>query len=177
MGESPWGAEDLSASRKNLSQSQTAGPFHRIRAVREQQNVTIRTLSRRTGVPMRQLREEEKPSNDLPLSVIVRWQRALGVPLVDLLVEPDMRLSQSIAQRAKLVRIMKTILTLCEHESDERTTRLSTMLQEQMLDVMPELKEVTSWPSFGSRRPNDEVGRTAQNPVKLDGFVPEQFAD
>lgn len=178
MGTIPWGAnEEVSADGKNLSQTHSAGPYHRVRSVREQQNVTIRTLSRRTGVPMRQLREEEKPCNDLPLSVLVRWQKALDVPLAELLVEPDMRLSQSIAHRAKLVRVMKTVLTLCEHGTDERTGRLTEMLREQMVELMPELTEVTSWPSFGSRRPQDEAGRIGQQPISLDGFASEAMAD
>ena len=168
MGTAPWGAGQVSGDGKNLSQSHPAGPFHRIRAVRQQQNVTIRTVARRTGLPMSQLREEEKPSTDLSMSVLLRWQDALEVPLTELLVEPDMRLSQSIAHRAKLVRVMKSVLTLCEHRSDERTERLAQTLRDQMLEIMPELSEVTSWPSYGTRRPQDELGRIAQQPVPID---------
>ncbi|QDV70315.1 hypothetical protein Poly24_40360 [Rosistilla carotiformis] len=153
------------------------GPFHRIRIVREQQNVTIRTVSRRSGVPMRDLREQEKPSTDVPMSVLLCWRDALDVPLSELLIEPDMRLSQSIAHRAKLVRMMKTILTLCEHGGDQRTQRLTTMLHEQMLELMPELTEVTGWPSFGSRRPQDELGRIGQQPISLDGLNSDALTD
>ncbi|QDV14160.1 hypothetical protein CA51_40540 [Rosistilla oblonga] len=126
---------------------------------------------------MRDLREQEKPSTDVPMSVLMCWRDALEVPLAELLVEPDMRLSQSIAHRAKLVRMMKTILTLCEHGGDERTQRLVTMLREQMLELMPELTEVTGWPSMGSRRSQDELGRIGQQPISLDGFSSDVLAD
>lgn len=153
------------------------GPFHRIREVREQQAVTIRTISRRTGLSMRQLREEEKPSSDLPVSVLMRWQAALEVPLAELLVEPDMRLSQSIAHRAKLVKLMKTTLSLCENVTDARTKRLSQMLHEQVLDLMPELSEVSSWPNIGSRRGSEEIGRIGQHPISLDGMSMDSVYD
>jgi hypothetical protein len=37
--------------------------------------------------------------------------------------------------------------------------RLAEMLREQLLDLMPELKEVSSWPQFGSRRGSGAVAR------------------
>lgn len=178
MGSVPWDDSDGEESgQAKTKPRRVSGPFHRIRAVREQQGVTIRTVSRRSGVPMRDLREQEKPSTDLSISELLCWQDALDVPLADLLVEPDMRLSQSIAHRAKLVRVMKTVLTLSEHGGDERTQRLTTMLHEQMLELMPELNEVSGWPSFGSRRPQDELGRIGQQPISMDGVSSDVLAD
>ncbi|MEZ6089327.1 MAG: helix-turn-helix domain-containing protein [Pirellulaceae bacterium] len=178
MGSAPWGAgNDYAGDSIDGSSTNRPASFHRIRTVREQQGVTIRTISRRTGVAMRDLRQEEKPTTDVSVSVLQRWAEALGVPLSELLVEPDMRLSQSIAHRAKLVRVMKTVLSLIEHGGDERTKRLSENLRGQMLDLMPELKEVTSWPSFGTRRPQDEMGRIGQEPISLSGINIDALQD
>ena len=38
-------------------------------------------------------------------------------------------------------------------------------LVEQLLDLMPELKEVSPWHSVGQRRSLDEMGRIADQPL------------
>ena len=178
MGSAPWGAgNDYAGESCDASSTDRPASFHRIRTVREQQGITIRTVSRRTGLAMRDLRHEEKPSTDVSVSVLQRWAKALGVPLSELLVEPDMRLSQSIAHRAKLVRVMKTVLSLVEHGGDERTKRLSETLHGQMVDLMPELSEITGWPSFGTRRPQDEIGRIGEQPISLSGINMDALQD
>ena len=142
--------------------------WNRLQVVREQQGITLRTVSRRSGVPVRQLRREENPANDLPLSVLHRWQKALEVPLSELLTEPNNQLSDVVGQRAKLVRVMKTALSVCESARDEPTRRLGKMLCEQLLELMPELAEQTAWPSVGSRRGQLDLGRIAENPFRVD---------
>lgn len=144
------------------------GGLNRLREVREQQGVTLRTLSRRTGVSVRQLRQEEDPSSNLSLSALYRWQRALETPVAELLVEPDATLSPVVGQRAKLVRVMKTALSIRERARDQPTRRLSEMLCQQLLEVMPELADQSAWPSTGSRRGHDELGRIAENPLRVD---------
>lgn len=142
--------------------------LNRLREVREQQGITLRTVARRTGVPVRQLRQEEDPSSDLSLAAIYRWQRALETPVGELLVEPDAALSPVVGQRAKLVRVMKTALSIRERARDVPTRRLAEMLCQQLLEVMPELAEQNAWPTTGSRRGHDEVGRIAENPLRVD---------
>jgi hypothetical protein len=88
--------------------------------------------------------------------------------LVELLIEPGNQLSDVISQRAKLVRVMKTARSVCETARDEPTRRLGTMLCEQLLDLMPELAEQTAWPTVGSRRSHADVGRIAENPLRID---------
>src|SRR5690349_17681600 len=84
-----------SSPRDSASQSQTVRSierendsprtFHRIAEVRQQQNLSLRTVSRRTGVEVKELRRQEAASSDLLLSELLLWQKALDVPLVDLL--------------------------------------------------------------------------------------------
>lgn len=142
--------------------------WNRLRIVREQQGLTLRTVSRRSGVPVKQLRQEEDPSNDHPISVLQRWQQALEVPLSELVSEPGNQLSDVVGQRAKLVRVMKTALSVCENARDTASRRLGQMLCEQLLELMPELAEQTAWPSVGSRRSHLDVGKIAENPLKVD---------
>jgi hypothetical protein len=45
-----------------------------------------------------------------------------------------------------------------------------SMLVDQILELMPELADVTPWHTVGQRRTLDDVGRTARNPVADDVF-------
>jgi hypothetical protein len=50
--------------------------------------------------------------------------------------------------------------------------RFATMLEQQLVEVMPELKDVAAWHSIGQRRSPDELGRTAER-VFPDSFFGE----
>ena len=128
--------------------------LQRVAKAREQQGFSLRTISRRTGMDIRTLRAHELPTTDMKLSELRAWQLALEVPLVDL-VEDDLQpLSSPIKDRASLVRIMKTVAAIKEAGGSPRIQRLSEMLFDQMVELMPELKEIGAWPQHGSRRSN-----------------------
>ncbi len=61
--------------------------FHRLAAVRRSQGVSRRTIARRMNVEPAEVRRQEDEQSDLPLSVLYQWQKALDVPLSELLVE------------------------------------------------------------------------------------------
>ena len=67
--------------------------------------------------------------------------------------------------RAKLLRIMKTARSIRNQAHSEPQRRLARFLIGQLLEIMPELKDVSGWPVVGHRRTADEVGRIAENPV------------
>lgn len=143
---------------------------HRIAEVRQQQGVSVRSAARRMGVPMEQVRREEKPDTDLSLSDLARWQKALEVPLIDLLVENHAPLSAPVLKRAKWLRLMKTVKALIELKAAPAVTRMASMLEQQVLEVMPELQDVGAWHSVGQRRTQDELGRIVEE------IVPTSFA-
>lgn len=145
--------------------------LHRIREVRDEQGVSVRSAARRMGVEMRQVRNEEESSADLKLTDIYRWQEALEVPITDLLVETDAALSRPVLERARLVRLMKTAAALDERAgSNMAIKRLAKMLVEQLCEIMPELKEVGPWHSVGQRRSANELGKIAESPISLDSL-------
>ncbi len=145
--------------------------LHRIREVRDEQGVSVRSAARRMGVEMRQVRNEEESSADLKLTDIYRWQEALEVPISDLLVETDSALSRPVLERARLVRLMKTAAALDERAAGNMAIkRLAKMLVEQLCEIMPELKEVGPWHSVGQRRSANELGRIAEQPISLDSL-------
>lgn len=144
-------------------------PLHRVGEVRHQQGLSLRTVSRRTGIEVKELRRLEQPAADMLLSTLKVWQKALDVPLVDLLEDESQTLSRPVKERAKLVRIMKTVVSLCEAcEGNVRLERLSTMLREQLVELMPELAEIGGWPQCGTRRGADVLGRIFHEPISID---------
>ena len=65
-------------------------------------------------------------------------------------------------ERARLIRLMKTAAAIHEHSSGEGLKRMSEMLVDQLVEIMPELKDVSPWHTFGQRRNLDEYGRVVE---------------
>src|SRR5690349_10113717 len=107
--------------------AKTAPRLHRIRTVRRQQGINLRGLSKKTGESLYELQREELERADLLLSRVYWWQRLLDVPAADLLVEPSTELSPRVRERARLVRIMKTVAALKERARGESVERLAEM--------------------------------------------------
>lgn len=139
--------------------------YHRIAEVRAEQGVSLRSVSRRTGIEVRILKQQEDPYTNLTIQELQVWQRALDVPLSDLLVDNNNRLSQPVQQRAQLVKIMKTAAAIQEVATNPRVNRLVTMLKEQLEELMPELKEVSAWPNYGQRRAPNQLGKIGEMPI------------
>lgn len=144
--------------------------FHRIAKVRQEQGVSVRSVSRQMGRTMSTIRVQEDETTDLRLSDLVRWQKVLGVPLQDLLVEPGTALSTPIMERARLVRLMKTAAALKESVKSVGAGRLADMLIQQLVEIMPELEDVSAWHSVGQRRSLDEYGRIVERRISDDYF-------
>jgi transcriptional regulator with XRE-family HTH domain len=139
--------------------------LHRIADVRKRQGVSVRSVARRMHTSIDQVRRQEEPGCDLLLSELLRWQQALEVPLNDLLVESESPLSEPILTRARLLRVMKTVKAIQETATSNSIQRFAAMLEQQLIEVMPELKDVSAWHSIGQRRSPNELGRTAERPL------------
>jgi transcriptional regulator with XRE-family HTH domain len=147
------------------------GGFHRLAAVRRLQGVSRRTLARRMNVELAEVRRQEDQSSDLPLSVLYQWQKALDVPMAELLVESNDEISRPLMHRAQLVRLMKTALALLA-EADVKSSRVAAKsLVKELVDVMPELHNVTAWNAVGKRRRRDDVGVAALRSLSDDVFT------
>jgi len=144
--------------------------LHRIAEVRQRQGVTLRNVARRLGMSLPVVRRQEQGSCDLRLSDLHRWQQVLEVPVAELLVEGEGGLSGPVLQRSRMVKLMKTAAAIRERSRDAESARLVTMLVEQILEIMPELADVSPWPAPGQRRTLDDVGRVARSVVSEDVF-------
>ncbi|QDU58854.1 hypothetical protein [Aeoliella mucimassa] len=160
-----WDTTQTSGAAVPISNNQTAVVRHRIAEVRRQQGVSVRSITRKLGLSTEEIRRQEDPTCDLTLSQLAAWQKALEVPLANLLVDSDAPLSSPVLHRARLLRIMKTVQAIREGTNDKGTERMAIMLAEQLLEMMPELKEVSGWHTVGQRRTQDEVGRIAERPI------------
>jgi transcriptional regulator with XRE-family HTH domain len=144
--------------------------LHRIAEVRQQQGVTLRNVARRLGIPLPVVRRQERPDSDLRLSELLRWQEVLEVPVAELLVEGDGQLSGPVLARSRMVKLMKTVAAIREQSQDPGIMRMVSMLVDQVLEIMPELADVTPWHSIGQRRTRDDFGRTARMVISEEMF-------
>ena len=149
-------------------------PLHRIGDARRRQGVSVRSAARRMQTSMDQVRRQEDPQCDMSLSELYRWQQVLEVPVTELLVDSDAPLSEPVLTRARLLRVMKTVRAIKEVGSTPSIQRFATMLEQQLIELMPELKDVAAWHSVGQRRSPDELGRTAER-IYPDSFFSDYF--
>lgn len=154
----------------NSKRSTNATPsrMHRIATVRRQQGVSLRTASRQMQADVGTLKQQEDETQDLRLSEIYRWQQVLGVPIDELLVDAGNDLSRPILERARMVRIMKTVKAMMEVAGSPAVKRLVENLEMQLVELMPELKEISAWHSVGQRRSLDDVGRIMERIIPSD---------
>jgi transcriptional regulator with XRE-family HTH domain len=152
----------------NTHRSAADRPLHRLGEARRREGVTRRTLARRLDISAGDVQDREQPSADMLLSELYRWQEALGVPLADLLDEPQGELCQPVRIRAQLVLLMKTVRSIQERASQTSVQRLAQVLNETLVEVMPELKETAAWPTVGPRRSQDDPGQAYYRRLLLD---------
>jgi transcriptional regulator with XRE-family HTH domain len=149
----------------NSRAPQPGNALHRIQEVRRLQGMSLRTAARQLGTDIRSIRAQEQATSDLRLSDLYNWQRALEVPVSELLVEEDGPLSRPVRERGAMLKIMKTARSLVESAPPGPARRMAENLVEQLLELMPELKDVSPWHSVGQRRSLDELGRIAEQPI------------
>jgi transcriptional regulator with XRE-family HTH domain len=133
-------------------------PLHRLALVRRLQGVSRRTMARRLNIEVQQLRREEDATADLPLSVLYAWQKVLDVPIAELLVEASDSLSSPVLERSQLVRLMKTVLTVRAYARQKSIQRMAQTMANQLIEIMPELANVSAWQTVDKRRKPSELG-------------------
>ncbi len=147
-----------------------AVPLHRLHTVRCREGISQRTVARRLRLTAGEVQHQEKESTDIPLSTLYKWQEVLDVPLTELLQDPNDSLSTAIMERSQMVRVMKTAKSILELSGQKNVQRMAENLVEQLVEVMPELREVGPWHLVGKRRRADEFGRTAEQTISDDVF-------
>jgi transcriptional regulator with XRE-family HTH domain len=147
-------------------------PLQQLREARRRQGLSVRCVAQRLNMSVGEVRAQEEVESDLLLSELYRWQAVLDVPLEELLADPQDALSPRVLLRARMLRVMKTARALRAQARSESENRLAKLLISQLIEIMPELKEVSAWPTVGHRRTADEMGRIAEHPIP-DDFMHE----
>ncbi len=147
------------------SEKSTSRVLHRIAEVRQQEGLSMRCAARQLGKDMATIRAQEQETTDLLLSELYAWQGVLDVPLIDLLLDHGTALSRPVMERARLVRLMKTAAAISEESQSPSIQLLAARMIDQLLEIMPELKEIGAWHSVGQRRSLEEFGRVFENRI------------
>jgi transcriptional regulator with XRE-family HTH domain len=151
--------------------------LQRVGEARRREGLTRREAARRLGVSVREVQQHEEPSADMPLSDLYRWQEALDVPIGELLSDPDGDLSPPVQLRAQLLRTMKTVRSIQEVARQASVQRLAETLVDQVLAIMPELKDTIAWPAVGHRRRQDELGQAYYRGLLLEPLDEADWAE
>ncbi len=138
--------------------------LHRINFVREQEGVSLRQVRSMLSIGLPELRRQERCDSDLRLTDLYRWQRALKVPVAELLQEPPEALSPNLMERTRLVRAMKTALSISDRTKQPEVQRLAKRLIAELNEIIPGLDSVGCWPRIQQRQSND-LGRTLERIV------------
>ncbi len=157
----PEPSDALPCAVNDLSRN-SQRPWHRLSTVRRQQEMTQINVARRLDIDIAVVRQQEDETFDLPLSVLYEWQRVLEVPIADLLVESNEPLSPPVMEWSRLVKVMKTVAAVTEKANTPALKRLLLMLRTQLLEIMPQMTDVSPWPVVGQRRSPEEYGRTVE---------------
>ena len=147
-----------------------SAPLHRLGMVREREGISQRSVARCLGISVSDVAEQERESADIRLGDLYKWRDVLNVPLVELLVDPGNSLSPPVMIRAQLVRVMKTALSIRERARRVPIQRMAQNLLEQLIGIMPELRDVQAWPTVGSRRTHGKYGRIVER-IMPDSFL------
>ncbi len=158
-------------ARMTSSVNPSLMPFGQTKPPLQVQVVSRRTVARGLGISIAEVKLQERKTTDLPLSTLHRWQKVLNVPLVELLVEPDDSLSLPLMKRARLVQLMKTVMSIMEQAKQTSVERFAQTMIGQLIEIMPELREVSSWPVVGQRRRRNEYGRAAERSLPEEVFT------
>lgn len=143
--------------------------YHRIRAVRLQLQVSIRTFADLLGVGIKSARDIESPENDVGLARLRVIARHFRVPVTELIVEDE---GDELHQlRGFVVRVIKVCVAMEERSlASGEGMNLVKMLKARAVELLPEAAEVHD-EHFHSLRPGDEPGRIAGTMIPVDAQV------
>jgi transcriptional regulator with XRE-family HTH domain len=146
-------------------------PLHRLGEARRQEHMSRDSVARHLGITVEEVKRQERKTMDLPLSVLRKWGKALGLPVAELVEAPSDSLSTPLLNRARLVRVMKTAMAILEGGGDPQTKRLGQTMVDQLIEIMPELRGVSAWHAIGVRRSLDELGIAAERVLSDEVFM------
>lgn len=114
-------------------------PLQRVGRVREDVGMTRRMVARRLGLSVAEVKRLEIKTTDFYLSLLYQLAELFDEPPDELLLRDGDPLSGMLLPRAKMVRIIKTVLGLREAAKSDRLKFLIQTLVSQFAEMEPEL--------------------------------------
>ena len=68
-------------------------PLHRLGEVRRKEDISPRNVARQLAITVEDVRRQECTTTDLPFSLLHKWAKVLGLPVAELVQEPNDLLS------------------------------------------------------------------------------------
>lgn len=135
--------------------------LHQIAAIRRNQNISIVSCAKKLGISIEEARMQEHPTSDLTLTQLLAWKEVLDVPLSELLGQSDEDLENPVRNRALMIKVMKTAKQILQTARESRIHYMGETLIDQLVELMPELAEVSAWPDVGQSHENRNAGVAA----------------
>lgn len=132
--------------------------LHQIATVRRNQNISIATCARKLGITVQEARCQEQPTSDLSLSQLMAWKEILDVPFSELVGQEAEILENPIRNRALMIKVMKTAKQILLFSREQRVHNMAQTLVDQLVELMPELMNVSVWPDVGQSHENRDPG-------------------
>ena len=151
---------DLQPSKETIVELGTASPpivLHRLGAVCREKKIPRRVLAKRLGITLEDLRLEEE-SIDLSIGRLTQWAAALGVPVTELIIEPDIGFGLTCLEPPQAKRLMEAANSLRKRTRRRSVQRLAQTFMDQLSEMLPELEQIAQ----NGQRPVRRVRRTAR---------------
>jgi transcriptional regulator with XRE-family HTH domain len=146
-------------------------PLHCLAKARKHQGVSRCIMARRLNTDVKQIQQQERETSDIALSVLYAWQKALDIPVSELLIDESDSLTSPVLRRSQLVRLMKTVLAISRQAKQPSIQRMAQTMTEQLIEIMPELAHISPWHVVGKRRRLNELGMAAQRQISSRVFI------
>ena len=112
-------------------------PLHQIAAVRRREGLSLQDAAKILNVPLDFVIWQERETSDLRLDELWAWQRALDVPVEDLLIEPYGLMPSTAVTREEIHRAMKTTLEIAHRDTSYRIQRMARRIVELLMEIVP----------------------------------------
>lgn len=146
-------------------------PLHRLGTVRRARKLSLDDVARQLQLPPEEAQRQEQATSDLSLSHLYRWQKALKVPVAELLVEGQESLGLPSVKPDALAQALQVALTILGQTKQPGIRRMAHTLVDQLVELSPELKRVAEAHTAGQAHRFDEQGRAQKGALPVDFFL------
>jgi transcriptional regulator with XRE-family HTH domain len=135
----------------------TAQPLHRLAAARREKGLSACTLARRLKTSVDWVKRQEQQYADLSLSSLHEWASALEVPAEALLIDSEVLISELTIPWNRALTLYRTAQAILEKAEHPNFRRMVTTLLEQLVNLVPELKDAGPLTAADRRRLGEQV--------------------